>query len=709
MIMNIMKRTKTEERFNENKIKNAVRKAGIDAGFNGEELENIVNNVTSLVVENLNKKESDELINVEEIQDEVENALMELKYKKIARAYIIYRNQRAEKRNKPWELSDLTRDMLYSKYIQPNETFDEWMTRISGGDLALEKLMRNKKFLFAGRILANRGLYKEGIKTTYSNCYVVTPPTDSLEGIYEAAYKIARTFSYGGGVGVDISKLRPKNSPVHNAAKTTSGAVSFMELFNMTTSIIGQNGRRGALMISMSVDHPDIDEFIDIKRDLNKITKANISLRITNEFMKAVENDEIYECEFSIDEHEHVILKPINARKLFMRLCENNWDMGEPGLLYWDRITDWNLMSGDSEFEYVGVNPCAEEPLPAGGSCLLGSLNLAEFVDHPFTENARLNIEGLLDAVRIAVIGLNDVLDEGLPLHPLEEQRKSVSELRQIGLGTMGLADMLLKLNIRYGSDEAVEFARNLSNQILNKAVETSALIAKEKGAFERYSYNNIAKSEFFQKQISEENKELVRQYGLRNSQLLTQAPTGSISTMLGVSGGMEPIYNISYIRKTESLHDEDVYYRIYTPIVKEFMEMAQITDESLLPETFVTAMTLNPMERIRMQAAWQENTDASISSTINLPNEATIEDVYNIYMEAWKYGLKGVTVFRDGCSRAGILINEKPNEDKKKTIKSNLNVQTEKTTTVCPECGGEYTHTGGCGVCLECGYSKCN
>ena len=703
----ITKRNGKKVEFKREKIENAIKKAAVDAGVPlGAKLGVITKYTTDAVIKSL---ENVDEISVELVQDMVERALMDNKFFDVAKEYILYREKRNEVRHKPWEMTDMQRDILNKKYLQPGDTFDQWIERVSNGDDKLAKLIRDKKFLFAGRILSNRGLQHKGTKVTFSNCYVCEPPSDSIEGIYEAAYKLARTFSYGGGIGVDVSKLRPKNATVHNAAKTTSGAVSFMELFNMTTSIIGQNGRRGALMISMSVNHPDIEEFIDIKTQAGKIEKANISVRITDEFMQAVINNEQYDCRFEIEEHNEVVGKVVNARELFMKLCKNNWQWAEPGILYWDTISNWNLMSGYEDFEYAGVNPCAEEPLPAGGSCLLGSINLAEFVKNPFMPNASIDIEGLMDAIETATIALNDVLDEGLELHPLEEQRKTVSELRQIGLGTMGLADMLLKLNVRYGSKDAVSISDLLSSLILNTAVQTSALLAKERGSFDKYDYDKLSSSEFFQKMLSDKSKKMIEKYGLRNSQLTCLAPTGTISTMLGVSGGIEPIFNTSYVRKTESLHDEDVYYKVYTPVVKEFMEMAQITDESLLPETFVTAMTLSADERIAMQAAWQKNIDASISSTINLPNEATVEDVYGIYINAWKHGLKGVTVYRDGCARGGVLINEKKLDKKIKVI-DNLEINKEDdNTTLCPECGAEITNTGGCGVCLSCGYSKCN
>lgn len=704
----ITKRNGKKVEFKREKIENAIKKAALDAGvLVGAQLGIITKYTTDSVIESL---ENVDEITVELVQDMVERALMDNKFFDVAKEYILYREKRNEVRHKPWEMTDMQRDILNKKYLQPGETFDQWIDRVSNGDEKLAKLIRDKKFLFAGRILSNRGLQHKGTKVTFSNCYVCEPPSDSIEGIYEAAYKLARTFSYGGGIGVDVSKLRPKNATVHNAAKTTSGAVSFMELFNMTTSIIGQNGRRGALMISMSVNHPDIEEFIDIKTQAGKIEKANISVRITDEFMQAVINNEEYDCRFEIEEHNEVIGKVVNARELFMKLCKNNWQWAEPGILYWDTISNWNLMSGYEDFEYAGVNPCAEEPLPAGGSCLLGSINLAEFVKNPFMPNASIDIEGLMDAIETATIALNDVLDEGLELHPLEEQRKTVSELRQIGLGTMGLADMLIKLNVRYGSKDAISISDLLASLILNTAVQTSALLAKERGSFDKYNYDKLSSSEFFQEMLTKKSKEMIKKYGLRNSQLTCLAPTGTISTMLGVSGGIEPIFNTSYVRKTESLHDEDVYYKVYTPVVKEFMEMAQITDESLLPETFVTAMTLSADERIAMQSAWQKNIDASISSTINLPNEATVEDVYGIYINAWKHGLKGVTVYRDGCARGGVLINEKKLDKKIKVIDNlEINKEESNTTTICPECGTEITNTGGCGVCLSCGYSKCN
>lgn len=713
-MINIVKRDGKIEVFDSKKIYNAVYKATLDSR-DGEDRE-LAQKTSDSVVSLLKHRESN--ITVEEVQDMVEILLMASDRKDVAKKYILYREDRAEVRKSKWHMDELQNSIWTNKYQYNDETFDQWIERVSAGNKKIAKLIREKKFLFAGRILANRGLFKEGYKVTYSNCYVLPQPEDNIEGIFETAKQMARTFSYGGGVGIDISKLRPSNSLVRNSARSTTGAVSFMDLYSMTTGLIGQRGRRGALMISMDVNHPDIEEFIDIKTDLERVTKANISVRITDDFMRAVENDEKYECRFHVEATGEEIVKTVDAKKLFMKLVKNNWDYAEPGILFWDNIENNHLLSADEEFKYDGVNPCAEEPLPPGGSCLLGSINLSEFVNAPFTPNARFDCEKFQEAVKDCVVGLNEVLDEGLALHPLEIQRETVGKYRQIGLGVMGIADMMIKLNIRYGSDDSIKLCERLSNMMLNSAVEQSALIAKELGAFEKYNKDKLVKSEFYQTNISPEVKDLVEAYGLRNSQILTIPPTGSISTMLGISGGIEPMYNTSYIRKTESLHDEDVYYKVYTPVVKEYMEIYNIKSEDNLPEIFVTAMTLSSEERIKMQGAWQKNIDASISSTVNLNNEATVEDVYEIYMSAWKNKLKGITIYRDGCKRSGVLTNEKPKKEEKKESKvkevitppaKDMEEPTMEKFT-CPECGNEtMMASGGCGVCLQCGYSPCS
>lgn len=557
-------------------------------------------------------------------------------------------------------------DIWKNKYRDKEESFEQWLDRISAGNKDVRRLVKEKKFLFGGRILANRGLEYEGRKVTLSNCYVVEPPEDCIEDIFECAKKLARTYSYGGGCGVDISKLSPKGAHINNAAKQTSGAVSFMELYSLTTSLIGQNGRRGALMISLDCSHPDVEDFIDLKTDLNKITKANISVRIHDDFMQAVKNGEKYTLHYERKATGEQIEREVEAKELFRKLAENNWDFAEPGALFWDRISSWNLLSAADNFSYAGVNPCAEEPLPAGGSCLLGSINLAAFVKNPFSEDSYFDFDDFSDCVAKSVRALNEVLDEGQPLHPLDEQKDSVSRWRQIGLGIMGLGDMLIKLGIRYGSGAAVSLCDRIGALLSDSAIAASARLAAEFGAFPEYKESDIEKSEYYQYNASEETKKLVKKHGLRNSQLLTIAPTGTLSTMLGISGGIEPIYANYYMRKTESLHGSDVYYKVYTKIVQDYMSANDLQDDSQLPEYFVTAMTLDYRQRIDMQSMWQTHIDASISSTVNVPEQFTVEETEDLYMYAYEKGLKGITIFRDGCKRAGVLTTTPSGHDEK-------------------------------------------
>ena len=564
------------------------------------------------------------------------------------------------------EDNQLGTDIWMKKYCNDGESFDEWIARISGGNEEIAEYIRQKKFLFGGRILSNRGLDQQGRKVTYSNCYVIDPPEDNIESIFDCAKKLARTYSYGGGCGVDISKLSPRGAKINNAAKETSGSVSFMELYSLVTALIGQNGRRGALMISIDCSHPDVEEFIDLKTDLEKVTKANISVRLHEDFMEAVKKNEEYLLHYQREATGEVIERSVNARELFKRIAETNWDYAEPGALFWDRIEGWNLLTNTEEFSYAGVNPCAEEPLPAGGSCLLGSINLSEFVQNPFTGHAEFDFEGLKRCVEVSVRALNEVLEEGLPLHPLQEQRESVAKWRQIGLGIMGLADCLIKLGLTYGEEDAVEMCDNIGFAMADSAIAASAMLAKEKGTFDACNTEEIISTPYFAANTTEKTRELVRKYGLRNSQLLTIAPTGTLSTMLGISGGIEPVYANYYERKTESLHGTDVYYKVYTKIVESYMKQHGLKSDAELPDYFVTAMTLDYRQRIDMQSVWQTHIDASISSTVNVPNRFTVEETESLYMYAYEKGLKGITIFRDGCKRIGILNTSEKKEAKK-------------------------------------------
>ena len=574
-------------------------------------------------------------------------------------------------------------DIWKKKYQHNHETFDQWLDRVSGGNSDVRRLIEEKKFLFGGRILANRGLNNSGVKSTLSNCYVLSVD-DSIESIYKCCSDIARTYSYGGGVGIDISKLRPAGAFINNSAKSTSGAVSFMKTFDVVTGTICQNGRRGALMISIDINHPDVEEFIDIKANTDQITNANISVRVSDEFMRAVELDSDYilkwPCDLDlskfskeyldtpydtltyIEDHTNnnavCYIRKVKARHLFQKLAENNWNYAEPGILYWDRIDHWNMMDKNEEFQYAGVNPCAEEPLTDGSACLLGSMNIAAYVNNDIFDSALFEKD-----VKIATIALNEALREGTPLHPLQIQRDSAERWRAIGLGMFDLAGALAKLHLVYGSEKAIAFAKEITRIMLVSAFEQSCDLNVENKTFD-----DLHESEFYIKQILPyiEHK-YIGKYPL-NSQLLTIAPTGTLSTMLNAfSGGAEPAFALSYTRTTKSLHGEDVTYEVHPKLVTDYMSEHNCTFNQLPPE-FISSDKLNWKQRIDMQAALQTNIDASISSTVNLDENVTIEEVYDLYVYAWKKGLKGVTIFRRNCARAAIL-NDRPQKEAPKEL----------------------------------------
>lgn len=571
--------------------------------------------------------------------------------------------------------NDLAISIFNNKYRYGDETFMESIDRISGGNEEIKQLILEKKFLPGGRIMSNRGLYKNGKKVSLSNCYVMPPIEDNLESIFDTAKMMARTFSYGGGVGVDLSKLAFRGAKVRNAAESSSGAVSFMELYSHVTGLISQNGRRGATMLSMDVTHPDIEEFIQIKQDLDKVTKANISVKITDEFMRAVKNDEDFELKFQREETGEEKIKIVKAKELFRLICECAWNTGEPGVLFWDRIKNYNLLSEDGDYELAGTNPCSEIPLPAGGACLLGSINLSAFVDKPFTNEAKFMRDEFINTVSICVRELDLLLDEGLEGHPLEIQKETAKAWRAIGLGIMGLSDLLIKMGIRYGSNEAIKLCDKIGKIMAQTAILASCQNGVRLGTFPKLKQDKVRKSEFFKN-----NAPMILQtlkhgtVSLRNGQLLTIAPTGSLSNVLGISGGIEPIFANSYTRKTQTLHEEETFYKIYTPIVKEYMEKFGIEDEKDLPDYFVTAPEIPYEERIKMQAVWQKHIDNSISSTVNLPESSTVEDIEDIYMKAWENGLKGITVFRDNCKRVGILTTNKKEETTNSVESSDIN-----------------------------------
>jgi ribonucleoside-diphosphate reductase alpha chain len=521
-------------------------------------------------------------------------------------------------------------------------------------------LLENFRFVPGGRIMFGAGALR---RATLLNCYVIPIKEDSIEKIFDWCKEAARTYSLGGGVGTDISILRPRGSPVNNSAVFSSGAVSFMEVMSETTHTIGQNGRRGALMITMSVDHPDVLEFIKVKQNLGKVRYANISIRITDEFMRAVEADTDFTLRFE-SKKVGKIEKRIKARLLWNELIKSARNWAEPGLIFWDTVKKYSP-SEYNGMEVITTNPCSEQPLQPYGACDLGSLNLAAFVLDSFTDNARTDWAGLEKAVRYAMRFLDNVLDYNSDKHPLSEQAEAVGKSRRTGLGVTGLADMLAKLKIKYDSPEALAFVDKLFAAIENAAYDESTEIAKEKGPFPLFDKQKHLSMPFV-KTLNEGLRQKIASNGLRNVALLTIPPVGSGSVLAGTSSGIEPIFAFSYTRRSESLSKE--YFKVYHPLVLEYMQVAGLKDDAKLPDFFVPAHVIKPEFRVKLQGIIQQHIDSAISSTVNLPEDTAVEQVGNIYMMAWKAGCKGITVYREG-SREGVLISDV--EQKKKEEKA--------------------------------------
>ena len=512
-------------------------------------------------------------------------------------------------------------------------------------------LLKDFRFIPGGRILFGAGQKR---RATLLNCYYMPIKEDSIEGIFEWCKEAARTYSFGGGVGTDISILRPKGAPVNNSAIYSTGAVSFMDLLSTTTGTIGQAGRRGALMITIDVSHPDIEEFIDIKNDAerSKVNFANISIKITDDFMRAVQKDTDFELSF---ESEKVnIKKKVNARKIWDKLIKSAWASAEPGVIFWDAVkkyspTEYNGM------EINGVNPCSEQALEDYGNCCLGNINLSLFVKNSFTEDASIDWANLEETCKYSVRFLDNILDYNMQKHPLKYQTDASTLSRRIGVGFTGYGDMLAKLNIKYDTDEAVEFADKMFEHIKNTVYEASSDLAAQKGSFPAYD-EEIHLGLPFLKTIDKNVIEKIKKQGLRNACILTVPPVGSGSVLAGTSSGVEPIFALSYFRRSKSLSKEE--FKVYHPLVSEYIEQIGLSDESQAPDIFVTSHQIKPEMRVRTQAAIQKHIDSCISSTVNLPADISLQEVEQIYFLAWKLGCKGITVYREG-SREGILVTD--------------------------------------------------
>lgn len=565
---------------------------------------------------------------------------------------------------KDWlgENNQLGQDIWQRKYQYNNESFEEWLDRVSAGDNELRKLIIEKKFLMGGRTLANRGLDNSG---SLFNCYSRGYVEDDYYDIMDTAKDIGITFKAQGGQGISLSKLRPKGTPI-KTEYYSDGIVPFMKIFNEITAGTSQGGaRKGALMLSIDARHKEAETFIKIKSKEGEIEKANLSLELDDEFMQAVEK--YYDTGEVVALHEkrnysgHEIEYDITPIEIFKMLVDNCYDWADPACLFTNKFRNYNLMQFDEDYKIETCNPCGEQPLPKHGACCLSSLNLSEFIVNPYTPQAHLNTADLLSAIDVGIRTLDKLIDENYNRHPLQQQRDMSYNYRNIGLGIFGYATALMKLGFRYGSPEAIEFTDDVFSLIFRRAVLASNELAKEFGPYPKYK-EEIFDSDIIKFHFSPDEITRLKEYGLRNCSLVSIAPTGSLATLLGESGGCEPEFALKYTRRTVGMTDgEDTYYDVYCKAAREYME---INNTKELPDYFVGSADISWKSRVLTQAAMQKHVDTAISSTVNMPNSATKDDIAHMYLLAWSSGCKGITMFRDGCKRLGILTTENKKEE---------------------------------------------
>lgn len=591
----------------------------------------------------------------------------------------------------------LDRYSLKDKEGKPVEkTPDEMWKRVAKAVAAVEKkpaqkkwektfyeAMKDFKYIPGGRILAGAGT---GFNITYYNCFVIPSPKDSRGGIIDTLKNMIEIMARGGGVGINLSSLRPRGARVHKVNGFSSGPCNWAEMFSLATKDIIQQGgtRRGALMLMLWDWHPDVEEFITVKEDLSRINGANLSVCVSDKFMEAVKADADWPLVFpDITDPEYdelwdgdletwkklgkkvIVKKVVKAAQIWDLIAKAAWRSAEPGLVFMER---YNKMHNNYYWNRINcVNPCGEEGLPAWGVCNLGSINLSALVNSESIENAgTFDFDALKTLVHAAVRFQDNVVDmdpyifEGIRKTQLEGERR-------IGLGTMGLGDTLIKLHLRYGSDEANKFIEKVYQTVCYEAYRASVDVAKEKGSFGKFEADKFVKSGFMQ-QMPKEIRDLVKKNGIRNSVLLMQAPTGSTSLMANTTSGIEPVYEFEFTRK-DRLGTHAIRHYLYDEWYanhKEDMESGKISR----PDYFCSANDLTPEDHVMVQAVIQKYVDASISKTVNAPTTHTVEDVKRLYTLAYDHGLKGIAYMRDG-SRVGVLSRkEEPKKEEKADVK---------------------------------------
>jgi len=539
-----------------------------------------------------------------------------------------------------------------------------------------------------------------------SNCIVVPEMHDSYGGVFYTDQQLAQLFKRRCGVGVDISNLRPSGSKVSNAAGSTSGAVSFMNRFSNTTREVAQNGRRGALMLSMDIAHPDVEDFITIKQDLQKVTGANISIRLSDEFMKAVDNNTEYTHRWPIDSDNPKFTKTIKAKELWDTIIKCAHNTAEPGLIFWDRQHWYSTSSVYPGYKNTSTNPCSEIAMQGGDSCRLIAINLFKFVENPFTKEAKFNMDNFYRATYEGQRLMDDLVDleteaisrilkkveeddepeniKGVEKETWELLLKTGKEGRRTGLGFTALADMVAALGMAIDSDTAIAKVEEIMKEKCRAEFDSSIDMSLERGSFVGFD-KKIEKTSEFVQMLEKELPEVytrMMEHGRRNISISTVAPTGTLSMLAQTSSGIEPVFMTHYKRRRK-LNEQDreakvdfiddsgdkwQEFTVYHHNLKTWMDITGETDITKSPYAGSTAPEIDWNKRVEMQAVVQKYVTHSISSTINLPNDVSLEKVSAIYMDSWKQGLKGITVYRDG-SRSGVLVAV---DDKKDSVLEN-------------------------------------
>jgi ribonucleoside-diphosphate reductase alpha chain len=546
------------------------------------------------------------------------------------------------------------------------------------------------------------GLGNKEIIASLSNCIVIPAVEDSYGGIFYADQQMAQLFKRRCGVGTDLSNLRPKDALVANAAGSTTGAVSFMNRFSGTTREVAQNGRRGALMLTMDIAHPDIMDFITIKQDLSKVTGANISIRLSDEFMNAVVTDDTYTLRWPIDSPNPKITKEVRAKDIWDTIIKSAHNTAEPGLIFWDKQHHYSTSSVYPGFKNVSTNPCSEIAMQGGDSCRLIAVNLYSFVDKPFTDKAKFNYKKFYEVVYESQRLMDDLVDLELesidriltkiindpePEYIKQTERGTWELLRdtgkkgrRTGLGFTALGDAVAAMGLKYDSDEALAFVDEVMRAKLKGEFDSSIDMAITRGQFEIFNRNIEDKSDFVKMMHNEfpDLYERMMNNGRRNISISTVAPTGTLSMLAQVSSGIEPVFLLSYKRRRRVNTNDDNYkvdftddmgeafeeFTVFHSKLKNWMDITGETDFTKSPYHGATAPEIDWNKRVELQSLVQKYTTHSISSTINLKSDVPVDLVGDIYIESWKKGLKGITVYRDG-SRSGILIASDDKENK--------------------------------------------